>query len=604
MMRKIPYALAILVAFAGVGLYLLFLRHGGTFDVLQTYPEPRPLNKTAVDVIQAYHRSQFFRYAEFIASSVQEVESNAKINLDTVLGGVVPHHIPTTIPLLAEFYAKLKNTRDVKTFVILAPDHVDGGRGDISVSKANFVMPFATLKPDLKIIEKLEKTGFVAHDEAPFDREHSVDSQLLLISKLFPDARIVPLIFRSSITNETAKAFGRVLASVVNDDAFIVSSVDFSHYLSEKQARPIDYLSANVLAAVNSQSVSLIKADSTQALAAMMAFLETKGANQNVDLQVFNTRDFSNNNDYTTGYVSGFWGVKNNASGHLNDNQPITLLFVGDIMLSRTVGAIMSKNNDWKYPFLLTGDFLSSADLTFGNLEGPISENGIRAGSKYSFRADPRAVEGLLYAGFDVLSIANNHIWDYGLKAFQDTLKILNDNGISYIGGGENYEKAREPVVKEVKGLKIAFLGYTNLASKFLLTRDSQPAVAGLDVSQLIRDARKARELADVVVVSFHWGDEYAVKHNKEQEKIARAAIDAGADLVIGHHPHVVQETENYGSGYIAYSLGNFVFDQNFSKDTKNGLAVRVILKNKKIFEVQELPVKFTASFQPFSTSP
>ena len=300
MMRRIPkiYIVAALLVLVSVGLYFVLSDR-----------------TRAPEIARAYHQSQFFKYASFIESSVEQAKKDEKIDLNKVMGGLVPHHIPTTIPLLAEFYTKLKNSRDIKTFVILGPDHVDAGRGNISVSKADFIMPFGALRPNLAIIEQLESSGFILQDEASFDREHSIDSQLLLISKIFPDAQIVPLIFRSSITNEEARAFGKILADVVDENTFIVSSVDFSHYLSERQARPIDYLSANVLGAIDSKSTDLVKADSEQALAALMSFLETKGANHHVDLQVFNTRDFNSNNDYTTGYVTGFWGIKYNVSG-------------------------------------------------------------------------------------------------------------------------------------------------------------------------------------------------------------------------------------------------------------------------------------------------
>ncbi|MEK9148244.1 MAG: AmmeMemoRadiSam system protein B, partial [Patescibacteria group bacterium] len=217
------YGVIILLALVSVGSYFVFS------------------NKIkAPEIVRAYHQSQFFKYEQFIESSVEQVKKDEKIDLNKVMGGLVPHHIPTTIPLLAEFYTKLKNSRDVKTFVILGPDHVDAGRGNISVSKADFVMPFGTLRPNLAMIEQFESSGFVVQDEAPFDREHSIDSQLLLISKLFPDAQIVPLIFRSSITNKEARAFGKVLASVADEDTFIVSSVDFSHYLPTNQAMALD----------------------------------------------------------------------------------------------------------------------------------------------------------------------------------------------------------------------------------------------------------------------------------------------------------------------------------------------------------------------------
>ena len=385
------------------------------------------------------------------------MKSDEKVDLELALGGIAPHHVPTTIPLLAEFYTKLKNTREVKTFIILGPDHVDRGRGQINVSKAAFVTPFAEIKPDLEIIEKLESSGFVTYDETPFDKEFSIDSQLLLISKIFPEARVAPLVFRSNISNKTARAFGEVLAEIAKEDVFIVGSVDFSHYFSEARARPLDYLSANVLGAVTSQFGGLVEADSTQALVALMSFLEARGANHHVDLQIFNTGDFSSNRDFTTGYVSGFWGIKNDSLNLNGKDSKISLIFVGDIMLSRIIGDIMARKNDWKYPFLKVADFLKRADLTIGNLEGPISSRGVNQGSIYSLRADPRAVEGLLYSGLDVLSIANNHILDWGRVALADTVDILTDAGIVAVGAGRNFEKANRPHITEIRGIKIAF---------------------------------------------------------------------------------------------------------------------------------------------------
>ncbi len=279
--------------------------------------------------------------------------------------------------------------------------------------------------------------------------------------------------------------------------------------------------------------------------------------------------------------------------------EEIQLLFVGDIMLSRLIGDIMVRNNDWRYPFLETADFLKSADITFGNLEGPISAKGTNMGSMYSFRADPRAIEGLLYAGFDVLSIANNHIWDYGAEAFKETLQILGDNGIRYIGGGYDYEEAHAPVVIDVKGTKIAFLAYTNVLPTSLGLKGSKPAVAFPDINEMTRDIEKAKKVADVIVVSFHWGTEYATTHTEEQETVAHAAIGAGANIIVGHHPHVVGEIEEYDGGYIAYSLGNFVFDQNFSEDTGRGLMFEVTLKNKEIQRIEPLTVTFNTSYQP-----
>ena len=281
--------------------------------------------------------------------------------------------------------------------------------------------------------------------------------------------------------------------------------------------------------------------------------------------------------------------------------RPVSLLFTGDIMLSRGVANQIEKHNDYKYPFLKIAETIKSADLSFGNLEGPISARGANQGSQYSFRDDPRVVEGLKFAGFDILSVANNHIFDWGQEALMDTLSIAHDNGIETVGAGENFEKANMPVIKNISGTKIAFLAYTNLYPESLGARKNKPGISSFDIERIKKEIAEMKnsQTADIVVVSFHWGDEYQTKANNSQKNIAHSLIDAGADLIIGHHPHVIQEIERYQNGWIAYSLGNFIFDQNFSEETKTGLILKAKIQNKKITDIEQIKIKINGTFQP-----
>lgn len=274
------------------------------------------------------------------------------------------------------------------------------------------------------------------------------------------------------------------------------------------------------------------------------------------------------------------------------------MIFVGDIMLSRSVGELMAKKGDYNLPFVNIADFLKSADLTFANLENPVSSRGINVGSKYSFRADPKTIQGLKFAGIDIVSIANNHMWDYGREAFLDTMTHLTEAGINFTGGGHNSEEAHHPIIKDVRGTKVAFLAYTEFLQSVIAGANSA-GITRWSMDQMKKDIVAAQEKSDLVVVSFHWGDEYQTKHNLKQEQFAKAAIDAGADLIIGHHPHVIQEIEQYKDGWIAYSLGNFVFDQNFSKETMLGLALEVKIVNKKIGEINKKEVAISKEYQP-----
>jgi len=275
------------------------------------------------------------------------------------------------------------------------------------------------------------------------------------------------------------------------------------------------------------------------------------------------------------------------------------LIFVGDVMLSRAIGRLMEKKSDWSYPFRLSANWLADADLTIGNLEGPLSDKGHDQGGIYSFRADPRATQGLLAVGFDVLSLANNHMLDWGREALVDTTDRLTAARLMPVGAGRNYTEANTPYIAEVNGTKIAFLSYTNLMSQDAWATEDRPGLSTPTIKAVQEVIKNLRPQVNLIVLLWHWGDEYETAANPRERALARALIDAGADLIIGGHPHVAQEVEKYHNGYIAYSLGNFVFDQNFSEDTRRGLALRVVLKNGVIKRVVPLEVKFTSTFQP-----
>ncbi|MDP3954309.1 MAG: AmmeMemoRadiSam system protein B [bacterium] len=542
----------------------------------------------------ATHISQFFKEAGLISDNIDSFQNSGEIDLESIYGGVAPHHIPTAIPILAEFYSKLKQARDVDTFIILGPDHFEKSRGDISVSRAEFVTPFGTLSPNLEIINELEKTGLVVNDEIPFD-DHSIHSQLLFIGKLFPNAKIVPIVFRSSSTNEIAEILGEKLSSLATPNTFVVASVDFSHYLNKNQALPLDNQSAAMLTQLEPKLAGLAEADSPQSLVALISAVKKMGADTSISLGTYNSAEYSSIQDYTTGYVVQFFGTKKE---ELSKTGGATMIFTGDIMLSRSVGDLMEKQGDYNLPFANIADFLKNADLAFGNLENPVSSRGKKVGSIYSFRADPRVVEGLKYAGFDILSIANNHMWDYGREAFLDTMTHLTGAGIDFTGGGLNFEEAHRPVVKNVKGTRVAFLAYTEFLQSAVAGNESA-GITNWNSEQIKKDIITAKQQSDLVVVSFHWGDEYQTNHNPKQEQFAKAAIDAGADLIIGHHPHVIQEVEQYKNGWIAYSLGNFIFDQQFSEATTSGLMLEVTIENDEIKDVNKIGVKINRDFQP-----
>lgn len=277
-----------------------------------------------------------------------------------------------------------------------------------------------------------------------------------------------------------------------------------------------------------------------------------------------------------------------------------TLLFVGDILLARDVERQINTHSDFSFPFQHIASTTRAADFMFGNLEGAMSDRGINQGSIYSFRDDPRTVEGLLFAGFDALSLANNHIFDWGREALRDTVVHLNSAGIKTVGAGGDAVEANAPLLIDAKDAKVALIAFTNLYPKSFEATGTITGISKFDEGEILEKIRALRTTADIVVLSIHWGNEYETSASNEQKRLGRMFIDAGADIVVGHHPHVVQELEQYKNGWIAYSLGNFIFDQNFSDETRTGDMLEVRLKNKRIESVSEKTIMINDEYQPF----
>jgi len=528
-------------------------------------------------------------------SAIKQIQNNPSGEITT--GLTVPHHLlaKDLIAKAFDFSSKGKYNQ----ILLLSPDHFNLGDSNISTAERNFSTVFGELKTDTDVTRRLEELPFV-HKQDFFYREHGLQAELPFIKYYFPEAKIIILTFKETTPKDQLEQTVDELKKILTPDSLVIQSTDFSHYLTPNQAEIHDEQTIKVLEQADPGALfALSQPSNLDSIAAQ--YVQMRLQNELFGSK-FYLLDHKNSQDYTkekvessTSYIVQAY-LKNN---NISDSQNGTLLFVGDLMLSRAVGAAMERRNDYNFPFSKMGTFLSGADITFGNLEGPISNRGTQISNIYSFRDDPNVVGGLKNAGFDILSIANNHIWDYGRDAFVDTLNYLKNSGIDFVGGGENFDDAHKGVLKEINGIKIIFLGYTDLLPRSASAGQNVPGISYFDLDQMIQDIKEAKNKADIVVVSFHWGQEYQTKHNARQEQIAKAAIDAGASLVIGHHPHVVQELEEYKNGHIVYSLGNFVFDQNFSEDTKSGLLLKVILKNKRISRIEQFSIKFTPSFQP-----
>ncbi len=283
------------------------------------------------------------------------------------------------------------------------------------------------------------------------------------------------------------------------------------------------------------------------------------------------------------------------------DENEVSILAVGDIMLSRSVETLMKSKNNWLLPFELTKNITAKVDIAFGNLETSIfSGRPIQTG-EFAFRTDPKAVAGLEAAGFDLVSLANNHTPNFGQAGLQKTFEELQKAKIEFVGAGNNSAEAGQPIIIEKNGLRFGFLAYTYslYVAPSYFAKENQAGVNPMDLEKMKNDVLALEPQVDFVIVSMHDGVEYEAQPTDEQEKFARTAIECGASLVLGSHPHVVQTMEKYQDGYIFYSLGNFVFDQLWSEQTRRGLAIKAIFDKKGIKQIQLLPIYINKDFQP-----
>lgn len=277
------------------------------------------------------------------------------------------------------------------------------------------------------------------------------------------------------------------------------------------------------------------------------------------------------------------------------------ILAGGDVMLDRGVESkiLGVGQGDWTFPWQNIAEDFRNADIAFANLEGSMSNVGADTGKKYSFRFNTDAVEGLQYAGLDVLSLANNHMLDWGRDSLCETTKNLDAADIGYVGAGCNGEQAHRPYITNLGDTTVAFLAYTTFYEGAHATED-RPGMTKLDrqeMKQTITDLKASG--IDVVLLSMHWGIEYDTRSNKQQQDFAHELVDAGLDVLIGHHPHVAQEIERYKNGWIIYSLGNLVFDQYFSEETMQGLLADIQIQNGRVYDIQPKKIQLNGDYQP-----
>jgi poly-gamma-glutamate capsule biosynthesis protein CapA/YwtB (metallophosphatase superfamily) len=290
------------------------------------------------------------------------------------------------------------------------------------------------------------------------------------------------------------------------------------------------------------------------------------------------------------------------------------LIFVGDIMLGRYVGRYLVQSGNHDAPFAAIKSYISSADLAIANLESPLVPRGTipipaPAPNELNLTGDARGTYALSRAGFDLLSVANNHALDAGTRGLNYTVTYVRRAGMAPFGMDPGEANGgQKPVIRTLRGLRIAFLGYTDIMNI--------PGTSGVgfvrpgvqaDLDRMAREVRAARQSADLVVVMMHAGAEYVIQPGSSQKAIARTAAGAGADLVVGAHPHVAQGMETLSNEgrttLVAYSLGNALFDQESRPELRQGLALEATVDRSGVRLARLVPLQILSSSRGYTTN-
>ncbi len=504
-------------------------------------------------------------------------------------GGVVPHH-DLAQSIGRDFFDYVSKKGWPETIVLLSPDHFNAAStlGQSFIGLATTTEEFLGLKIDRALSAGLAAKVKVVPGDSFVSSDHGITALLPLIREFLPQTRILPILMPSTLVKAQLAEFVSALDFLLPEEAMVVASVDFSHYLPQSASAFHDAKSVSALINFRENDFDNLEVDCWQCLYTARAFAKIRQKESPYVIGRQNSADFLKADDLeeTTSYFSAVFErgmiVENGPAAGLEEFSAKTILFVGDIMLDRYVEYLMKKNSP-AYPFQKISQFLKGIDVVFGNLEGPIMKNpAVLSDDSMKFNFSALAVQTLSAGHFNLLGLANNHLEDGGKTGLDETREFLEKDGLDFVG---DPLKCTPDFAFQNDDLTILAFNLT-----YFLCGDKE-------IVQAIKSA-KSLNPGKFLIVSLHWGEEYQTRSSDWQQNSAHQMIDAGADLIVGHHPHVVQNLESYKGKLIFYSLGNFVFDQYFSGETQQGLAVGLeIYPQKLVFRL--FPVQSRLS-QPF----
>ncbi len=499
----------------------------------------------------------------------------------TIKSLILPHH-QIAAPLIATGVRLASLTQNPKVILLFGPNHLDTGPCEVQSSTNSWNTPFGQVDNDPALINDLVQKGLVCLNDTLIQEEHSISVPISYLKYYFPNSRVIILSLKNKLDNQKIIQ----LAEQINSHAeisLVVASIDFAHGVDSPTAQRNSDL---IKAAIENDDEKNIQDLSSQFIDSPSSLLLLLNINRLRALKESHFLMQTDATEYLTIEPKLTTGYQLVAFAKETPSTDINLFFTGDVMLGRSIHSFYKKQIDPFWPFSPSiVKALTDADLSIINLESPFAENCTPTDSGMKFCAESSQIESLIHSGIDIANLANNHIGNQGLTGIQFTTNLLEKNNFGVIG-------LQKPFFKTVKNQKIAFVSFNDIPP-------FEPGVSKLSESFLVDQINQATASAKIVIAIFHWGVEYQSKPSSRQVRFAHLAIDSGASAVIGHHPHWVQSSETYKGKPIFYSLGNFIFDQFWSANTKKGLTVRLTISPFGKITTKEIPISISTTGEP-----
>lgn len=480
------------------------------------------------------------------------VETNAPLAV------VLPHHNLVATQRQALLAAVAARSQP-DTIILVSPNHFAAGQAGIQTTDRIWTLAGGTqhLFPNVAVINALIATRTVGLEDGSLMNEHGIKNVLADLHTAFPNSTIVPLVLQDSVTSDDIKTLHQQLSAIC-PDCGLIASVDMSHYNPAAVAEIHDIKILRALNQLDEADIWNVEADSPASLALLLAWAKQQPVEQFVLTDHTNSgRLLGDADGETTTHIMGYY----TAGDPVDYPDQLTFTLAGDMMLGREIGYQFQQNHFQDLFSNLGNRLFWGTDIAWANVEGPISDHTIiqaRQPDDLVFLFSKEAVQALTYLKLTTAGLANNHTANQGRAGLETTRNLLTQAGIDWVG---------DPSSINTTSVKRYTVG--DVAVSLIAVNVFDGDLAGL--TELIQQEDQSNQF---VIVLPHWGNEYQTTHSLRQEQLAGDWITAGADLIIGMHPHVIQDAQIINGKLVLYSLGNFIFDQTFSEETQQGLIV------------------------------